>query len=218
MEVQKTFVWKSQPKSWQEANPALSPMYKVYSDGTEEFLEKGKTSKIKAAPHKKPVTVKEIISEIGKVRKKRDHTGTCGIYIVICEATKSVYVGQSVNIESRLRSHKGQVTNLKCNYKLYTKIREDFKQHGNGSIEYKLHKSVNELTQLTEEEIQTMREFIEKGYSLYNTHVPLGRDSVYCPPQFKDSIKTIISALCSNRVSETELLSVCKSQSASILV
>lgn len=177
----KKIIWVPRTAEWIRNNPGKGTMYKI--DSSEQ----------------PPITASASIKKIYQknntpiITKGED----AGIYAVICNATKSAYIGQSTNMDSRMRNHKMMIIGTQEKCSVYIRMKKDYQQFGIESFDfikcYKLPFYTNENLWVKEQE--TMWEYIEKGYTLYNIAVSLGDNVIYCPIHLKDLItKFIISA------------------------
>jgi len=169
-------VWLKRSEEWIKQNPGKGTMYKVDIDGSE---------------------TKENLSAINCVNRKKYESkpkglDDCGIYVIICEASKSAYIGQSINISTRLRSHKFAIHGTHGDKnKVYKRMKEDLISFGVESFQYLKHITGIKEHELTDKENQVMFEFMDKGYNLYNIAISSG--NVYCPELIKPDIVKLIS-------------------------
>ncbi|MES2395878.1 MAG: GIY-YIG nuclease family protein [Bacteroidota bacterium] len=180
------YVWVSRSQEWIKANPNKGSMYKFYtSDGEPPATASAETRK----KYKKRVK-----SEIENPPKGAD----AGIYVIICNSSRSVYVGQSVNMEVRMRNHKMLICgDRSVPMSTYVNMRKDFNKYGIESFEFikYLKLPFDDGSMLIEEEQKAICKFMDDGYNLYNTSLNLGMNIIYCPSKFKDRVKEFISSL-----------------------
>jgi hypothetical protein len=150
--------------------------------------------KIEVAPEKKPVAV--AIQQVIK--------GNAGVYVIVCEREKCVYVGQSMNVPVRLRSHKLYLMGGGKNVpKTYTKMIDHYTSYGIEAFEFRLHlKCEAAASYLLEMETATMREFHNMGYMLYNRNAGVlsGDEIIKCPKEYRGMIKLIIDKMVDDGV------------------
>jgi predicted GIY-YIG superfamily endonuclease len=165
-------VWMKRSEEWIKQNPGKPTMYKDYPNNA---------------------NVNSLVFDTRRVVKKRYEKRTSGIYVILCEPAKSVYVGMSENIESRLRSHKFNI-NRKYNKSPYIKICEDIETYGVSSFELKIYEEVNQTSNLFRKETETMHLFKRDGYNLYNQVIgELSKDLIYCKEELQPQINKLIN-------------------------
>lgn len=176
-------IWLKRDAEWIKNNPGKPTMYKGKLDLNNDY--KGEVLLKKAKKDK-----------INIIKNENSDFPDAGVYIILNEKTKSVYVGQSINMSSRIRNHRHFILEKAINkYKVYDKMIKDKKNHGIESFEFIKYvlmpnKNTQELKQV---ENDVMHEFKAKGYELYNMEVSLG--NVYCPIKYKDDISNIINLI-----------------------
>lgn len=171
-------VWEKRDPDWIKANPGKGTMYKI------EIPDEA-VSTIALRP------LREKYKNLKEVEKLID----IGIYIVICEKAKTVYVGQSRSMGNRMRNHKMNITRSNNPKGIYVNMQKDYKHFGPDSFDYIRYIKLDRAyaNDLTEVETETMWEFIEKGYRLYNRVIPGGNLS--CPAEYKITLQMFISRL-----------------------
>ena len=121
---------------------------------------------------------------------------TCGIYKLKFNGTHKVYIGQSNNIESRLRSHKNFMKSSKCSKKL----KEAYLQYGMPSIEVIIECEEHELDSCEDEAIIIWNSVVEG----FNTLQKAGDT-----PKYLAKGEEHVSSIYSNKqIEETFLLMV----------
>lgn len=159
-------VWVKRPEEWIKQNPGKPTMYKT-------------TVTEKETP---PELIKQLTNESRRVYAKKDKGADIGIYAIICEPSKRAYIGQSINVQTRLRNHK---MNIKTNQmKCYAEMRKDIETHGIECFEFIRIKHCINGEDLTEEENNSMGEYISKGYKLYNTAITA--NNLFVNPEHKE--------------------------------
>ena len=90
-----------------------------------------------------------------------------GIYEILCNKTNRVYVGQSINIQTRLAQH---VQNLNLTNHSNKALQNDWQQYGSGAFEYRiiriLPRYAHEL--LLIEEQKRIKQLLNEDIVLYN--------------------------------------------------
>jgi len=86
---------------------------------------------------------------------------TSGIYVLKFNGTDRVYVGQSVNIETRYRAHKQKLRNGSHNYKML----EAYKLYGIPELEIICECTKNELNRLEQEAFE-IYDSINNGFNI----------------------------------------------------
>lgn len=176
-------VWLKRDVEWIKNNPGKPTMYKGILNVEDSYfgnslLKKAKSEKIKE------------INDSGL------DFADPGVYLIINELSNRVYVGQSINMYSRLRNHKHYIDGKAISKnRVYVKMAEDRVKHGINSFQFLRYVLMpgKELEDLLCMENDVMHEFRIKGYDLYNIDVSFG--NVYCPPAYKDKINEIISII-----------------------
>jgi hypothetical protein len=184
--------WQRRDPEWIKENPGKGTMYKVDENGNE--VKKGEEDKI----------------IIKREKFKREGIPDAGTYAIICEKEKYVYVGQSISVATRLRSHKWIICKpfipTEGNYGAhYVLMHEHFKKHGMEGFEFAKQKPLPGATnsELLFEEVNTMIEFLEQGYKPYNhlASYQMIRASIFCPEKFRPEVELLIQGLIKNKVS-----------------
>ena len=193
----KPYTWEKRSEEWIKENPGKGTMYKKYIDGIE--------------PEEKPVRAKIIPGmTLGKINNER------GIYVIVCEIEKHVYVGQSINMDTRLRQHKMSIVSKgkdQQQAETYDKIRKHYFKHGIEAFEFKKHLYVGpEKEQLSIMENRVMNDFSQKGYTLYNMVISIGalRNIVQCPTEFKEVVEKTIDLLACDTEFKNKLETILK--------
>lgn len=182
---QKKSKWVPRSKEWIKANPGKGTMYKVI-DGQE------------VPPDVEGEVKVEVIQR--KAWTKFKPTLTSGVYTVICEAEKCVYVGQSANTLVRLRNHKMNIISEGGSAEaIYTKMRAHCKRHGIDSFSFDIYEMLPNVDQKTllERESVAMLDFVKRGYILYNRQIStsLREECIYCPQTIQPLIASVVKVL-----------------------
>lgn len=172
------YVWVKRPQEWINANPGKGTMYKeILSEVVDDT-----------------VLVKEVRNK-RKYVSKANKISDCGIYAIICEKAKRVYVGQSINMSVRMRNHKACMLRTQTSKMgVYIKMGEDIEKYGIDSFffsEYKPMIGAN-TNDLIIEETKAMHDFINRGYELYNISL---MGNIYCPDEYKVQLQAFIFRL-----------------------
>ena len=160
--------WVKRPDEWIKENPNKPTMYKIQ---VEEFESKKRRTFTKRG-------------------KKLSKKGS-GIYAIVCEKTKSAYIGQSKNISVRLRNHKMNLKNQKNNGESYKRMYEDVNRFGLDSFDFRCIEMTD--VNLLRKETEAMNLFMNSGYKLYNAQVNASASYVYCPFEIQDVVLKIIT-------------------------
>lgn len=170
--------WKRRSPEWIKENPGKSYLYKDI----------------------KPLVVMPDVVVTSKYvnsykANRKVFPGQCGIYVVVCEVEKYVYVGQSMNVGVRLRSHKLAILSKDYDGSMYHKMREHSNANGGiSSFEFKTHK-LCDMCDLDEEESRGMLHYAQRGYKLYNKVITIVDQSVYCPDNYRHIVTEVIEKL-----------------------
>jgi hypothetical protein len=168
-------IWLKRPEEWIKENPGKPTMYKT-------TVKRGDIINV------------DSLTGHSKKLYKGGKEKRLGIYAVICERSKRAYIGQSIRVGSRLRSHRYAIFSLnESKNKVYIDIKKDVLKYGPESIEFKIVYPLGINDDLCEWELNTMREFINNGYKLYNMHLPI--NNICCPTEHKDLITSIINKI-----------------------
>jgi hypothetical protein len=133
---------------------------------------------------------------------------TCGIYKLKFNGTHKVYIGQSNNIEGRLRSHKNFMKSSKCSKKL----KEAYLQYGMPSIEVIIECEEHELDLCENEAIIIWNSVVEGFNTLQKAedapkYLAKGEEhvsSIYSNKQIEEAFLLMVrSKLTLKQVSET---------------
>lgn len=186
----KNYRWVPRSKEWIKENPGKGTMYKEYFEPQKEEGNSEDFFSINT-----PITPKSV-----KLYPNPKKTMGSGIYIVICEVEKHVYVGQSRNVENRLRNHKMVISsNDEHESKAYIKMKAHRKLHGLNAFEFIKYDMIPHATtsMLLDREAEVMAEFARKGYLLYNRSIALQvmDESIYCPIQFQPFVANLVNLL-----------------------
>ncbi len=202
---QKEWVWDSRPIPGKVGKVEIFKRYK--EDIVGPIKKKPQTKTIRKIEHVKPVRIDKIIET--KPKKEKELKETAGIYVIICEIERHAYVGQSIDVENRLRSHKSAIKgNNKSVGKNYIKLCDHYKKHGIDAFQFinYIPLPFASLNELLSKEDEIMTEFSKSGYSLYNTsvNVTITRDSVYCPIEYQPTINKLVKLLTPDSVAKIE--------------
>ena len=184
------YVWAKRSAEWIKENPGKGTMYKIPIEQKEEIKKE----------------VKNLMISRAEKKKIELQTKTCGVYAIVCEVEKMAYIGESFNVEVRMRNHKMCINNASSSAVMYKLMNYHQGKHGKNAFQFiKMHEIDNNgmKDELLIKEAETMHEFIEMGYKLYNQSIPANPNSVICPKHLAEDIKAIISKVKDN----TELLS-----------
>ncbi len=176
------YVWLYRSKEWIEKNPNKGTMYKAL------------VSDIKKDTDISSLTSRERFKIKNKTKKV-----VAGTYLIVCEKSNSVYVGQSINVHSRLRQHKYQLLKEKNDLTqlVYLKMKNDIAKHGIDSFSFQLYEQIENATNeaLLIKETELMHKVLSLGVNLYNTHIPFSPQFIYCPDNIKEKVKEFINEL-----------------------
>ena len=87
-----------------------------------------------------------------------------GIYKIYCKDTNKYYIGQSINVESRLKQH---LNELKSNKHINKELQADFNTYGEGSFIFeKIEDSKEEHLNMFEKYYMEYYNSLEEGYNV----------------------------------------------------
>jgi group I intron endonuclease len=161
-------VWVKRSDEWIKQNPNKPTMYKALKNESENKQRRTFTK-----------------------RSKKLSNIKSGVYAIVCESSKSAYIGQSKSISVRLRNHKMNLKNQTNKCESYKRMYEDVNKFGIDSFDFRCI----ELTDvnLLNKETEAMNMFMNLGYKLYNAQVNSSSSYVYCPFEIQDLIVNIIT-------------------------
>ena len=200
------YIWKHRSKEWVNDNPKKGTMYKVYIDEQGKELPDPEESIYKTengVPKKllKPNKYGGVDERRIEKYKKSDPKKR-GVYVIICEAEKHAYIGQSFNILTRLRSHKMCIRN-KSDQSVYRKMHEHFTKHGMEAFQFVDYEYIEHATeqQLLNREAKIMAQFAKDGYKLYNMALSkqVIDSSIFCPDSIRTDIERLIDYIRGNK-------------------
>lgn len=126
-----------------------------------------------------------------------------GVYKIECVELKSVFIGQSRNVPSRMRNHR---MNLKDGIYVNSKseVLRSLQCDWNLPTTNFIFKQTYEGTDLNVQEERAISDYIASGYKVYN--MP-GHNVVdfSCPDQFKSVLTKMIGLLSENRITVLQL-------------
>ena len=178
------YKWVKRDPEWIKENPNKGTMYKVLDEPEDPIRVELKKQALIAANKSLPIM---------------------GIYTIFCEAEKFVYVGQSRDIEVRIRSHKMKITSKDNSAgRTYELIRQHHSKYGMKGFKFEIHEVMQKASSsdLFDCEGKVMIDFVKRGYSLYNRALPaeLIQSSVYCPDHLQDAIIKLIRLLSTGKL------------------
>lgn len=150
------YTWAKRDIEWIKQNPGKGTMYKVYEGQTETKQD-----------------IKPIVKEVKQIVKvnlppkvKNPISKFGGVYAIINEHSKLIYVGQSLSPKVKLRYHKMHIS---ANSKdLLYKLMIEHKEH----LKYIVLELDISVSELTHKEAEYIKQYISQGYKLYNIYVP----------------------------------------------
>lgn len=165
-------------------------VYKKYYNPKKDII---KQNIVKTDIEKTIITEKPVKKRIGSVS---------GTYAIVCEVEKHVYIGQSIDVSNRLRSHRMFMSGRKIESKTYIKIKEHVNKHGIGAFDFRIHMECQDssLKNLLHMESQAMADYVKMGYKLYNSSINIQtvENAIFCPEKYRDIINLIIKKIDEN--------------------
>lgn len=150
------YTWAKRDIEWIKQNPGKGTMYKVFEGQTETKQDI------------KPIVkeVKQIVKVNLPPKPKNQISKSGGIYAIINEHSKLIYIGQSLSPKVKLRYHK---MNISSNNKdLLYKPMIEHKEH----LKYIILENNISVNLLTRKEAEHIKQYISNGYKLYNIYIP----------------------------------------------
>ncbi len=213
--MEKKYIWKHRSKEWIKENPKQGTMYKVYFDEDGKEIPEITKEVVKVKDIDKGTNIEYIgftprTNHEPKIKPRLSHKekkeannpkNTRGVYVIICEAEKCVYVGQSFNIPNRLRNHKMCIVNKSKQYS-YKNMHEHFNKHTISGFQFIDYEYIDNATeeQLLKREGELMAEFAGMGYKLYNN--ALSKEflsgAVFCPDIIREDVNSLVKHIIAN--------------------
>lgn len=142
-----------------------------------------------------PATKEAVVEgEKPKYAKVTKYDSEIGVYAITCNETKSVYIGQSKNIPTRLRNHLFKLR--KGDYlEPYEKWQIDFDELGEKNFSFGAIYSCDE-EKLLFWETYYIKLYRDEGWTIYNVqHVTCDNSIVTCPNEYADLVRRLVSQL-----------------------
>jgi group I intron endonuclease len=136
------------------------------------------------------------------VGNKKKYTSIGGIYKIECTETKSVYIGQSLSIDSRIQNH---ITNLRSGKHVVTAMQIDYKKHGES---YFIFEAIHESDEQNLLSLETfyIDQFAKEGYNIYNSvRVTDNIGLVQCDKENSAILQKISNMLDEGKIKKGEL-------------
>lgn len=153
-----------------------------------------------------PKNEKLTFPEVGKSRQRIIWDSQIGIYRIVNEEKKTVYVGQSKNVPVRIRSHKSALKNNAYSFKgdKLKALQDDYNKFGIGSFVFE---QIFECDpdDLLEWETYYCKLHAEEGYTLYNYFINTDIGGLMCPAEFKEIITKLINKLDSGQIKKEQI-------------
>lgn len=128
-----------------------------------------------------------------------------GIYAIICEVKKRIYIGQSKNVSVRLRNHLYTLKkNEYANGKIF-QMQDDFNQLGENSFVFIKICDIDDKKQLFDKETEIIKEYVDKGYLPYNTFINTETTGMFCPVKFKPLVARVVALLDDGKLNMAQL-------------
>jgi hypothetical protein len=178
--MEEKYIWERRTPEWIKENPGKGTMYKRYI--------------VPIIPEPKKVQYLEVKEDlIGK---------DAGVYVIFCDNEMYAYVGQSLNMDVRMRSHKMYMSRKSKGQNSYINMKRHINKHGMDGFRFVKHFPMPFSTreQLLERECLVMGEVVRMGYTLYNKSISMEmvQEYVSCPKDFQPLILKTIDLLASS--------------------
>jgi predicted GIY-YIG superfamily endonuclease len=175
-------VWLFRSKEWIAQNPNKPTMYKASLENIDKECE-----------------INNLVKKTRNKIKNQNKKVIAGTYLILCKESNTAYVGQSVNIHSRLRQHKYQLAKETNNSMslVYLKMKKDIEKYGSDCLSFEVYEELENPTieTLLIKETELMHKIFHKGMFLYNTYIPFSVDLLYCPEDIKQKVKDFIKSV-----------------------
>lgn len=123
-----------------------------------------------------------------------------GIYVIEVSELRRVYVGQSANLSNRIAQHKNV---LKKGAHGTKELQQDYVK--GYALEYTVVENC-EKKDLSMRETAIMREYIERGWTLYNKVITTETTILNAPKEYLPVLAEVIKALDYNRITPAQLI------------
>lgn len=129
-----------------------------------------------------------------------------GIYRIVNEGLKTVYIGQSINVPTRIRQHKHMLKGGLYGTKgdKMKALQDDYNRFGLEAFKFEqIHAC--EPDDLLEWETYYCKLYHDEGYALYNHFINTEMTGIFCPDAFKPTIEKLINFLDKGRIQIEQL-------------
>lgn len=126
--------------------------------------------------------------------------GISGIYTITSPHGR-VYIGQSKNVEGRLKGHKSDLRNGKHGCE---DLQEDWNKFGEDSFVWKVVEQC-EPGDLIETETKHLTHAHREGEHLYNKHLDTNLSGLFVPIKYRDIVSDVVALLDRGAISEIDL-------------
>lgn len=128
-----------------------------------------------------------------------------GVYCILCRSENTVYIGQSINVPNRIKSHKSALKrgSYSNNTKGLQKMQSDYNKYG---VEDFVFTQIAECESgdLYQLETESIKQYLDNDFEIYNYFVNTKLSGIFCPPQFRDVINRTIKLLDESKLSLSE--------------
>ena len=213
--------WFKRSDDWIKENPKQPTMFKGYINDQGEIIDttlsKPASKKLRTVidytNHPIITTQEEIPMELQKESDKfpKEEWPDPGVYVILFEPQKFVYVGQSKNMANRMRNHKMNILSntAEAKDKSYYLMRKHRDEYGIKEFKFQTHLKLPGVTssELLMNEGKTMLLYLEKGYTLYNRQVTkeIINNSVFCPTEFRLEVQVLVTKLMNKELVVNQL-------------
>lgn len=154
-----------------------------------------------------PAVIKRRLETLKKQEEQRTEklSELIGIYKLECIPAKSVYIGQSKNIPSRLKAHKSRLRGKSINYaESYPDIKRDYTLYGDSLMKFEpIHYC--SAKDLHKWETYYIKLYREEGYTIYNKLHNTSATILNVPNIYQESLRDIIKALDHGKITPQQL-------------
>jgi len=114
----------------------------------------------------------------------------CGVYIIEVGKLNKVYVGSSLNADNRIYQHRSV---LKCQKCQNEEMQDDWNLHYDHFVFSKVCEA--DVSNLRAKETEICREYLSKGWSLYNKVISVETNIMNIPKEYIPLVKKLINAI-----------------------
>lgn len=137
-----------------------------FRNNYKKWFEKNRQHRYDYAKQRRKDNLEVIREKERNQQKKWKAKLEAGVYVITCEKNNKKYIGQSQILRVRITDH---FSRLKANKHEKQEIQNDFNKYGEENFSYEVYETLcKDKAVLEKRESEIIKEFIERGYKLYN--------------------------------------------------